>query len=67
MASTLNPRATPFLPFFYREVDDFSAEWWRLVKSSPWFRDFWLRERFNEEKLEGLVFIDPDHAGEFLL
>ncbi|KAK8914235.1 hypothetical protein KSP39_PZI023719 [Platanthera zijinensis] len=67
MASTLNPRAAPFVPFFYREVDDFSAEWWRLVKSSPWFRDFWLRERFNEEKLEGLVFIDPDHAGEFLL
>ncbi|PKA67247.1 Polyadenylate-binding protein-interacting protein 2 [Apostasia shenzhenica] len=49
MASTLNPYAAPFFPQAYLAVDDFSPEWWQLVKSSPWFRDFWLRERFDEE------------------
>uniref|UniRef100_A0A0E0HD24 Ataxin-2 C-terminal domain-containing protein n=1 Tax=Oryza nivara TaxID=4536 RepID=A0A0E0HD24_ORYNI len=26
------------------EVEDFSPEWWRLVGSSPAFRDSWLRD-----------------------
>eukprot|EP00252_Welwitschia_mirabilis_P008808 TRINITY_DN209_c0_g1_i1.p1 TRINITY_DN209_c0_g1~~TRINITY_DN209_c0_g1_i1.p1 ORF type:complete len:118 (+),score=10.66 TRINITY_DN209_c0_g1_i1:80-433(+) len=46
-ASTLNPNAPLFIPLAYQLVEDFSQEWWNLVKSSPWFRDYWLRERFD--------------------
>jgi len=37
-----------FVPAAYRAVDDFSDEWWSLVHSSPWFRDYWLQERFQD-------------------
>uniref|UniRef100_K3ZAY1 Ataxin-2 C-terminal domain-containing protein n=1 Tax=Setaria italica TaxID=4555 RepID=K3ZAY1_SETIT len=51
----LNPWAEPFVPSGVRyrglqtaaaeqEVDDFSPEWWRLVASSPAFRDRWLSD-----------------------
>ncbi|CAN6337977.1 unnamed protein product [Urochloa humidicola] len=55
----LNPWAEPFVPSGVRyrglqtaaeaaaaeqEVEDFSPEWWRLVASSPAFRDRWLRD-----------------------
>ncbi|XP_010937965.1 protein EARLY RESPONSIVE TO DEHYDRATION 15 [Elaeis guineensis] len=48
MGSFLNPDAAPYVPGAYRAVEDFSAEWWELVHSSPWFRDYWLRECFHE-------------------
>nr|AZC11030.1 ERD [Hosta ventricosa] len=48
--STLNPFAAPYVPSEYSAVEDFSDEWWGLVKSSPWFRDYWLRECFEEEE-----------------
>ncbi|KAK2982451.1 hypothetical protein RJ640_026294 [Escallonia rubra] len=44
--STLNPNAPMFVPSAYRTVEDFSDQWWHLVHSSPWFRDYWLRECF---------------------
>lgn len=44
--STLNPHAPLFVPLAYRAVEDFSDEWWALVHTSPWFRDYWLEERF---------------------
>ncbi|GAV62452.1 hypothetical protein CFOL_v3_05975 [Cephalotus follicularis] len=47
-SSTLNPDAPMFVPMAYRTVEDFSDEWWALVKSSPWFRDYWLQERFHD-------------------
>lgn len=50
-SSTLNPYAPPFVPadaLRYRAVEDFSAEWWTLVDSSPYFRDYWLRECFQD-------------------
>ncbi|GMY08327.1 early responsive to dehydration [Fagus crenata] len=47
-SSTLNPNAPLFVPFAYRAVEDFSDQWWALVKSSPWFRDYWLQERFQD-------------------
>lgn len=47
-SSSLNPNAPMFVPLAYRTVDDFSDEWWALVQSSPWFRDYWLRERFQD-------------------
>ncbi|KAK9124649.1 hypothetical protein Sjap_014251 [Stephania japonica] len=50
--SVLNPNATMFVPSAYREVEDFSDQWWDLVHSTPWFRDYWLQE----------CFIDPQNA-----
>ncbi|KAK9913806.1 hypothetical protein M0R45_037614 [Rubus argutus] len=47
-SSTLNPNAPMFVPSAYRMVEDFSAEWWALVQSSPWFRDYWLQENFQD-------------------
>lgn len=46
--STLNPNAPMFVPLAYRTVEDFSDQWWALVQSSPWFRDYWLQERFQD-------------------
>ncbi|MDL1354030.1 hypothetical protein PST93_20795, partial [Yersinia pestis] len=46
--STLNPNAPIFIPTEYREVEDFSDQWWDLVHSSPWFRHYWLRECFSD-------------------
>ncbi|XP_024927793.3 protein EARLY RESPONSIVE TO DEHYDRATION 15 isoform X1 [Ziziphus jujuba] len=47
-SSTLNPNAPMFVPLAYRTVEDFSDEWWALVQSSPWFRDYWLQECFHD-------------------
>ena len=46
--SSLNPNAPMFVPSAYRTVEDFSTEWWALVQSSPWFRDYWLQENFQD-------------------
>ncbi|KAE9614975.1 hypothetical protein Lalb_Chr04g0250361 [Lupinus albus] len=51
-SSILNPNAPMFVPLAYRTVEDFSDEWWSLVHSSPWFRDYWLRERFQDPQIE---------------
>ncbi|KAJ6811571.1 uncharacterized protein M6B38_340640 [Iris pallida] len=64
VASTLNPYAAPYVPDAsrYQAVEDFSAEWWALVDSSPYFRDYWLRECFqdpDENDLEALDICDP--------
>ncbi|MQM07761.1 hypothetical protein Taro_040605 [Colocasia esculenta] len=48
-SSALNPDALPFVPLAYRTVEDFSDQWWELVKTTSWFRDYWLRECFVEE------------------
>jgi hypothetical protein len=29
-------------------VEDFSEQWWALVQSSPWFRNYWLQECFQD-------------------
>lgn len=50
--STLNPNAPMFVPSAYRAVEDFSDQWWSLVESSPWFRDYWLTERFSDPQSE---------------
>ncbi|CAH9098256.1 unnamed protein product [Cuscuta europaea] len=47
--STLNPNAPVFVPSVYRAVEDFSDQWWDLIRSSPWFRDYWLRECYADE------------------
>lgn len=48
-SSKLNPHAPIFVPWSYCIVEDYSAEWWELVRSSPCFRDYWLRECFHDD------------------
>ncbi|KAL3524025.1 hypothetical protein ACH5RR_016859 [Cinchona calisaya] len=52
VTSTLNPKAPIFVPLAYRAVEDFSDEWWDLVHSSPWFRDYWLQECFHDPQFD---------------
>jgi hypothetical protein len=44
-SSSLNPDAPLFVPAAFRQVEDFSPQWWDLVKSTAWFRDHWYNER----------------------
>ncbi|KAI5560339.1 hypothetical protein BDE02_16G040900 [Populus trichocarpa] len=46
--STLNPDAPLFVPAAYRQVEDFSPEWWQLVTTTTWFRDYWLSRHQDE-------------------
>lgn len=43
-----------FIPFAYRMVEDFSDEWWALIQSSPWFRDYWLQECYFDPQSDPL-------------
>lgn len=57
--SDLNPNAPLFIPAALRKVEDFSPEWWELVKTSTWFRDYWLSQH-EEEDFEGNTDADDD-------
>lgn len=59
--SALNPNAPIFVPFAYRAVEDFSDQWYDLVHSTPWFRDYWLQERFLDPEKDASPF-DDDFA-----
>ncbi|KAK0592382.1 hypothetical protein LWI29_018195 [Acer saccharum] len=59
-SSTLNPNAPMFIPFAYRTVEDFSDQWWSLIQSSPWFRDYWLQERYFDSQIEDFSLPDLD-------
>lgn len=48
--STLNPNAPLFIPAAYQRVEDFSPEWWELVKTTSWFRDHWVRQHVVEQE-----------------
>ncbi|NP_001235759.1 Protein EARLY RESPONSIVE TO DEHYDRATION 15-like [Glycine max] len=48
-SSALNPNVPMFIPAALRQVEDFSPQWWDLVKSSTWFRDYWLSQHKEEE------------------
>ncbi|KAJ6414426.1 hypothetical protein OIU84_003427 [Salix udensis] len=63
--TTLNPNAPLFIPNVYRQVEDFSPEWWELVKTSTWFRDFWLSQH-PEESFDGNAGADDDDLADFL-
>ncbi|KAG6603411.1 Protein EARLY RESPONSIVE TO DEHYDRATION 15, partial [Cucurbita argyrosperma subsp. argyrosperma] len=41
--SKLNPNAPLFIPAAY-QVEDFSPQWWQLVTTSTWYRDYWLSQ-----------------------
>lgn len=47
--STLNPDAPLFIPAAFRQVEDFSPEWWQLVTTSTWYRDYWLSQHQGED------------------
>ncbi|KZV27334.1 protein EARLY RESPONSIVE TO DEHYDRATION 15-like [Dorcoceras hygrometricum] len=47
--SVLNPNAPLFVPAAMRKVEDFSPEWWNLVNTSAWFRDYWLTQRQGDD------------------
>lgn len=57
--SSLNPDAPLFIPEAFRHVEDFSPEWWDLVKTSTWFRDYWLN---CQEEEEGYFFDENDKS-----
>ncbi|KAL8489663.1 hypothetical protein ACS0TY_025532 [Phlomoides rotata] len=59
--SVLNPNAPMFVPSSYRTVEDFSDQWWDLVQSSPWFRDYWLQKCFSDPETFSQF---PDVAGD---
>ncbi|KAE8098700.1 hypothetical protein FH972_016744 [Carpinus fangiana] len=48
-SSTLNPNAPLFIPAAFRQVEDFSPEWWQLVTTSTWYGDYWLSQRQGED------------------
>ncbi|XP_051143535.1 protein EARLY RESPONSIVE TO DEHYDRATION 15-like [Andrographis paniculata] len=64
VTSVLNPNAPMFVPLFYRAVEDFSDQWWDLVQSSPWFRDYWLQECFSDPQTDQFLdaHVDDDEV-----
>jgi hypothetical protein len=48
-SSALNPNAPLFIPAALRQVEDFSPQWWELVKTSTWFHDYWLSQYMEED------------------
>ncbi|KAL9267476.1 EARLY RESPONSIVE TO DEHYDRATION 15-like protein [Drosera capensis] len=58
--SRLNPNAPVYIPAALRQVEDFSPEWWNLISTSMWFRDYWLSQHqevdpFNVDAQEHFV------------
>ncbi|CAD6216786.1 unnamed protein product [Miscanthus lutarioriparius] len=60
-SSSLNPNAPLFIPAAYRQVEDFSPEWWELVETTAWFRDHW----FRQHQLHDAAFADGAGADDF--
>ncbi|KAK9726043.1 hypothetical protein RND81_05G186500 [Saponaria officinalis] len=52
--STLNPNAPVYIPAAFRQVEEFSPQWYELINSSMWFRDYWLSQRQETETLYGI-------------
>ena len=51
--STLNPNAPLYIPAAFRQVEEFSPEWYNLITTSMWFRDYWLSQHQETEMLYG--------------
>ena len=56
--SALNPDAPMFIPAAFKKVEDYSPEWWELVKTTAWFRDHWFRQHQLYEDLADDVDVD---------
>ncbi|KAE8713254.1 P-loop containing nucleoside triphosphate hydrolases superfamily protein isoform 1 [Hibiscus syriacus] len=37
------------VPAFYRQVEDFSPEWWQLVTTTAWYQDYWISQHQDED------------------
>ncbi|XP_061362985.1 protein EARLY RESPONSIVE TO DEHYDRATION 15-like isoform X1 [Gastrolobium bilobum] len=53
--STLNPNAPLYIPAAFRQVEDFSPEWWQLVTTLTWYQDYWLSQQQEEGVFYGNV------------
>ncbi|XP_039129650.1 protein EARLY RESPONSIVE TO DEHYDRATION 15-like [Dioscorea cayenensis subsp. rotundata] len=53
LRSTLNPNAPLFIPAALQQVEDFSPEWWNLVKTSTWFREHWISQHQDQGNFDG--------------
>ncbi|GAB4843904.1 hypothetical protein Ancab_013868 [Ancistrocladus abbreviatus] len=51
--SRLNPNAPLYIPAALRQVEDFSPEWWDLITTSMWFRDYWLSQHQEADVFHG--------------
>ncbi|KAK4580821.1 hypothetical protein RGQ29_024461 [Quercus rubra] len=58
--STLNPNAPLFIPAAFRRVEDFSPEWWQLITTSTWYRDYWLSQHQGEDGFYDNAEVDFD-------
>lgn len=61
-SSTLNPNAPLYIPAAFRQVEDFSPEWWQLVTKFTWYHDYWL----NHQDQEGFYEFDANNAADLL-
>jgi hypothetical protein len=52
LGSSLNPNAPIFVPVAYKQVEDFSPQWWELVQTTAWFRDYWFHENQQQEAFD---------------
>lgn len=51
VSSSLNPDAPLFIPAALRQVEDFSPQWWDLITTTAWFRDYWSREHAHLDEM----------------
>jgi hypothetical protein len=70
-ASSLNPDAPMFIPAAFRRVEDYSPEWYELVKTTAWFRDHWFRQQqlyedLAEESVDDVAALLPDDSVDLL-
>ncbi|MED6188769.1 Protein EARLY RESPONSIVE TO DEHYDRATION 15 [Stylosanthes scabra] len=54
--STLNPNAPLYIPAAFRQVEDFSPEWWQLVTTLTWYHEYWL----SQQQVEGGFYGEDD-------
>ncbi|RYR51883.1 hypothetical protein Ahy_A06g026842 isoform A [Arachis hypogaea] len=54
--STLNPNAPLYIPAAFRQVEDFSPEWWQLVTTLTWYHEYWL----SQQQVEGGFYAAED-------
>ncbi|XP_044409894.1 uncharacterized protein [Triticum aestivum] len=63
VASSLNPEAPLFIPAAFQQVEDFSPQWWDLVKSTAWFRDHWYHQHQQLDAMaDSLVAFEAEDA-----
>ncbi|KAM3407665.1 hypothetical protein ACQJBY_001188 [Aegilops geniculata] len=63
VASSLNPEAPLFIPAALQQVEDFSPQWWDLVKSTAWFRDHWYHQHQQlDDMADSLIAFEAEDA-----